>query len=219
MSAVSGHAHPVTRAWRQRPGLSTPIAELTAVILAGGRASRMGGNDKGLIALNGKPMIAHLIDRLRPQAGQLVINANRNLTCYQQYGFPVVTDRWPDFPGPLAGLASALPQINTDYILCSPCDTPHLPADVAARLYQALAAQQSDVAIAMTGDDMQATCFLIRRAACADLERYLTDGGRQVQRWLRGKHWTGVDFADQAKAFANINTPEELAQAGKGLYS
>lgn len=121
-------------------------------------------------------------------------------------------DLWPDFPGPLAGLVSAAALVDTDYLLCVPCDTPHLPPDLADRLKQTLSEQHSEASVAVTNGELHAVCFLMQYAATRDLQNYLESGQRQVQAWLKTKHLAFADFSVQAQSFANINSPQELHQ-------
>ncbi|OGT19500.1 MAG: molybdenum cofactor guanylyltransferase [Gammaproteobacteria bacterium RBG_16_57_12] len=186
---------------------------ITGIILAGGKGLRMGGVEKGLLVLDGKPLIEHVIARIRPQVGPIIINANRHLDRYARYGYPLAQDLWPDFRGPLAGLLSALPLVRTPYILCVPCDAPFLPDDLTRRLMVALEAEQAQVSAATVAGDLQAVCFLARREALDDLQDYLGSGQRKVQDWLAARRLAITDFSDCAMAFANINTRGELQQA------
>lgn len=186
--------------------------DITAIILAGGQGSRMGGVDKGLVELQGRPLIEHVIECIKPQVDNIIISANRNFERYSRFGFTVMPDLWPDFPGPLAGLVSAAALVDTDYLLCVPCDTPHLPPDLADRLKQTLSEQQSEASVAVTNQELHAVCFLMQYAATRDLQNYLESGQRQVQAWLKTKRLAFADFSGQAQAFANINSPQELHQ-------
>ena len=120
--------------------------DITGVVFAGGQGRRMGGVDKGLVELDGRALVAHVIERLAPQVGELVINANQNRDRYAAFGYPVVADVIPDFAGPLAGLHAAMAAATTPYVVTSPCDSPFLPADLVARLALALAATPLDLA-------------------------------------------------------------------------
>src|SRR5689334_12941925 len=113
-------------------------SDITAVVLAGGQGRRMGGVDKGLVALDDKPMVAHVIARLAPQVGAIVINANQNIDRYAALGHPVVSDEVGGFAGPLAGLHAGMAYATAPYVVTSPCDSPFLPEDLVARLGQAL---------------------------------------------------------------------------------
>jgi len=184
--------------------------QVTAVILAGGQARRMGRRDKGLVTWQGRPLIEHTLSRINPQVGQVVINANRNLEQYQHYGFPVIADRWPDYQGPLAGIASVYPHLHTEFLLCVPCDSPCLPSDLVHRLMEELLRQQAEISTVICEQKIQAACFLAHKNALQDLDSYLAQGKRKVQDWLRSKRLAEVDFSDRAECFINLNTPNEL---------
>lgn len=189
-------------------------ADIGAVILAGGRGRRMDGADKGLLALRGRPLIRHVIERVQPQVGELVISANRHLADYRALGCRVVEDRWPDFRGPLAGVASALAATSAPSLLIVPCDMPALPADLAARLAAALRTADA-AAVACGADRMQPLCALMRRTLAPALDAYLDGGGAKAAEWWRAQRAVPVHFAEHA-AFANLNTPEEWAVAERG---
>jgi molybdenum cofactor guanylyltransferase len=187
------------------------ISDITGVILAGGRGTRMGGEDKGLLPLAGKPMIAHVIDRLAPQVATLIISANRNLDAYRQFGLPVISDRIPGFGGPLAGLHSALSTIHTDWLISVPCDTPYVPVDYVPRMCTAIDRQPAGVV--HDGTRLQAGFCLLHRDLLPQLTAALDAQEFAVHRFLHKVHAVHVNFSDEADAFRNINTPEELAQA------
>ncbi|WP_428633957.1 molybdenum cofactor guanylyltransferase MobA, partial [Sedimenticola sp.] len=136
-------------------------SKITAVILAGGMARRMGGQDKGLIDLDGRPLIAHVLERIQPQVAQVVINANRNLEQYAAFGYPVISDTLSDFQGPLAGFLAVMQQIDSDFIVTLPCDGPSLPDNLVERLRQAQQAADADIAVAHDGNRMQPVYALI----------------------------------------------------------
>jgi len=186
---------------------------ITGLILAGGRGTRMGGVDKGLVPFAGKPMVAHVIERLAPQVGTLMINANQNHDTYAAYGLPVWPDALPDFAGPLAGLQIGLAHCTTPLLVTAPCDSPFLPLDLVARLAQALQAQDADLAVAVTGtgDARQPhpVFCLAKIALLAHLTAFLEGGGRKVDRWYASLKVAEVQFDDEA-AFRNINTRDEL---------
>jgi len=183
-----------------------------AIILAGGRARRFGGQDKGLIPLLGRPLIQWTLDRLAPQVGEIVISANRNLADYGRLGCRVVADSLPDHPGPLAGILSAAQAIECEWVLTSPCDTPFLPADLVDRLLDV--ARDSGVRVIRAADPCQVhyTVMLCHCGLLPDLAEYLAGGGRQVQAW-QARHACREAVFDDALAFLNINTPEDLQQA------
>jgi molybdopterin-guanine dinucleotide biosynthesis protein A len=192
----------------------TARAEITGLILAGGRAQRMGGIDKGLVPFMAKPLIEHAITRLTPQAGTILINANRNQDRYAQYGHAVIADQHPDFAGPLAGFAAGLEHCNTEYLLSVPCDSPVFPLNLGERLLEEMISTQSDLVYAssidLTGATWTQPVFcLMRRSVQQSLQEFLDQGGRKIDRWFEALPSSTVVFADDA-AFANTNTPEEL---------
>ncbi len=180
-------------------------------ILAGGRARRLGGRDKGLITLDGRPLVAWVIERLRPQVDALLINANRHRDRYAALGHPVVPDRLEGFQGPLAGIAALLEASPHDWLLIVPCDTPRLPADLAERLWQARERQDAPAAVASDGTRRHHAHALLSRTLLPALLDHLDHGGRRLGEWLANQHPGIADFSDQPDAFANINTPEDLA--------
>lgn len=189
-----------------------PQTAVTGVILAGGRAERMGGRDKGLLPLAGEPLIAHGIRRLRPQVAELLISANRNHDAYRTYGCRVVGDD-PDgrFRGPLAGMLAALRVAETPYLLTAPCDSPLLPVDYARRMLAALEREQTTVSVAYGEDCWQPVFALLPVALREDLADWLTVGAGGAGRWLHRHRPARVEFADRPMLFRNVNTPEELA--------
>ena len=188
--------------------------DITGVVFAGGQGRRMGGVDKGLVELDGRALVAHVIERLAPQVGELVINANQNRDRYAAFGYPVVADLIPDFAGPLAGLHAAMAAATTPYIVTSPCDSPFLPADLVARLALALAATPLDLAVARTFDQPHPVFSLVRTDVRPHLEAFLRGGGRKIDAWYATLRVADVRFDDEADAFRNINTAAELAASG-----
>jgi molybdopterin-guanine dinucleotide biosynthesis protein A len=192
----------------------TAHAEITGLILAGGRAQRMGGIDKGLVPFMGKPLIEHAITRLTPQVGTILINANRNHDRYAQYGHAVIADQHPDFAGPLAGFAAGLEHCNTEYLLSVPCDSPVFPLDLSERMLEAMINTQSDLVYASSADPSgaiwtQPVFCLMRRSVEQSLQDFLGRDGRKIDRWFETLRSSTVVFSNEA-AFANTNTPEEL---------
>jgi len=188
---------------------------ITGLILAGGRGSRMGDVDKGLQSLNGEPMVLHVIKRLAPQVGALIINANRNLETYQQFGVPVWPDELTGFAGPLAGLQAGLLHCQTPYLVTVPCDSPFLPTDLLARLSDALIEQNADLTVAVTGEDENRqphpVFCLLKTSLLPHLNIFLQSGKRRIDAWYASLKVAEVMFDDEA-AFRNINTLEELQQ-------
>jgi molybdopterin-guanine dinucleotide biosynthesis protein A len=172
----------------------------------------MGGQDKGLVMLNGRPLITYVLAALRLQVDTILINANRNLDRYSKLGYPVIGDRHADFSGPLAGMASALRVINTRLLVTVPCDCPSLPADLVSRLDSAWARDAAELAVVHDGTRLQPLFALLERGLLDSLERYLARGQHSVQQWYACHRTTLVDFSDQPQAFSNVNTPGDLAR-------
>lgn len=193
---------------------------MTGLILAGGRARRLGGRDKGLVAVAGRPLVAHVLAALRPQTDSVLISANRNLDRYREFGVPVLADAHAGFAGPLAGIARGLAAAPAPLVLCVPCDAPLLPADLAPRLAAALTVaggRRRALAVAHDGSRRQPLFALLRRDLHADLEAWIARGGRRVGDWVARLDPVEVDFADRAGAFLNVNTPADLARVAERL--
>ena len=184
--------------------------KITGVILAGGLGRRMGGIDKGLQELRGRPMTAWVVERLAPQVDELLINANQNGERYAEFGHRVVPDQIPDFAGPLAGLHAALSAAAHPLVATAPCDSPFLPADLISRLFSALTATDADLAVARTFDQPHPVFCLCKRDVLPHLTEFLESGGRKIDRWYATLKVVEVAFDDEAEAFENINTREEL---------
>jgi len=182
---------------------------VTGVVLAGGKASRMGGQDKGLLQLKGKPLWQHVADRLSSQVSHVVISANRNLDIYRASTLPVISDTLSDFPGPLAGMLSVMQQSPDEWFLFCPCDTPHIPADLAERLQKNL--QHAPAVWVHDGERDHPAIALVHRAVVPLLQEYLASGERRVMVFMRQAGGHAVDFGDVKTAFANVNTPDDLA--------
>ena len=189
-------------------------SDITGLILAGGRGSRMGGVDKGLQSHRGTTLVQHTLERLRPQVGPVIINANRNLDVYAALGVPVRPDALADFPGPLAGMLAGLEHCDTAWLATVPCDTPDFPVDLVARLAHALVEADADIAMAATREEgverVQPVFCLLKATLRASLTAFLRSGQRKVDRWTAQHRCVQVVF-DDAEAFFNANTPEELA--------
>lgn len=190
--------------------------KITGVILAGGLGRRMGGIDKGLQELRGQPMVHWVVERLAPQVDELLINANQNGERYAAFGHRVVPDQIPDFAGPLAGLHAALSAATHPLVATAPCDSPFLPADLVSRLFAALTAAQADLAVARTFDQPHPVFCLCRREVLPHLTEFLAGGGRKIDRWYSTLNIVEVAFDDEADAFENINTREELGRFEAG---
>jgi molybdenum cofactor guanylyltransferase len=170
----------------------------------------MGGVDKGLQLLQGRPMIAWVLERLVPQVRQIVISANQNLERYRELGHEVLPDAVGGFAGPLAGLERGLANARHEWLVSVPCDSPFLPLDLVARLYGALAEASAELAVARTGDQPHPVFCLCRRSLHSNLRDYLAAGGRKIDAWYAGLHVVEVAFDDVPEAFSNINTRDEL---------
>lgn len=189
--------------------------QITGVILAGGLGRRLGGVDKGLQELNGRPLVQWVLERLGPQVDTVLISANQNLARYADFGCTVLPDTIPDFAGPLAGLHAALSRANTPLLVSAPCDSPFLPADLVARLHAALAAGRADLAVARTGEQVHHAFCLVRRELLPRLDAFLAAGGHRLGLWHASLETAEVTFDDEADAFRNINTPDDLAHCEK----
>ena len=170
----------------------------------------MGGVDKGLKLLRGKPMVQWVIERFSPQVDEVLINANQNAAAYGAYGYPVIPDVIGGFAGPLAGLHRGLSEARHDLVATVPCDSPFLPADLVARLRAALAEHNAELAVARTGDQPHPVFCLCRRSVLPSLTAYLESGGRKIDAWYSALDIVEVGFDDEADAFSNINTESEL---------
>jgi molybdopterin-guanine dinucleotide biosynthesis protein A len=185
--------------------------KVSGIVLAGGKGSRMGGVDKGLQALRGKPMVAWAIARLKPQVDEIVINANQNLEVYAALGYRVVPDEIGGFAGPLAGLHAGLAAATHPLAATVPCDSPFLPADLVSRLKRNLI--DNDLAVAKTGDQAHPVFVLLRTSLRRNLAAFLEGGGRKIDAWYASLKVVEVPFDDEAEAFRNINTLEELGRS------
>lgn len=188
--------------------------DITGLILAGGRAQRMGGIDKGLIPFHGKPLIESAIAKLKPQVQTIVINANRSITKYATYGYPVVMDETPDFSGPLAGFSVGLEACRTPYLLTSPCDSPLLPNNLAELLAVEMGRADFQLVYASSkeadGKVWAQPVFCLMRSNLQDsLDQFLQKGDLKIDRWFKELRTSTVVF-DDPLVFANVNTPEEL---------
>ncbi|MES9826535.1 MAG: molybdenum cofactor guanylyltransferase MobA [Candidatus Thiodiazotropha endolucinida] len=184
-------------------------AAVTAVILAGGRGRRMGGEDKGLIELNGRPLVQHVISAIQPQVATILINANRNQERYAAFGYPVITDSLLDYQGPLAGFITAMQAIETEHMLTLPCDGPLVPPDLVERLYEARQSAGADIAVAHDGDRLQPVYALIPKRLADSLQRYLDRGDRKIDLWYEEHRVAHADFSDIPRTFINVNTLQE----------
>ena len=181
---------------------------VTGVVLAGGLGRRMGGVDKGLQELRGRPMVQWVLERFAPQVSEIVINANQNRERYAAFGHAVVSDDIGGFAGPLAGLHAGLNAAKHPLVCTVPCDSPFLPLDLVKRLSSSL--ENRDLAVARTGDQPHPVFALMKREVRESLEAFLAQGGRKIDAWYAALQVVEVPFDDEADAFRNINTLEEL---------
>lgn len=221
--------------------MNIPVEQITGLLLAGGEGRRMGGLDKGLRLLHGEPLASHVMRRLTPQVGTLLISANRHLDQYEQLGYRVIADEMSGFHGPLAGIHAGLQHCDTPWMLTAPCDSPFLPHDLAQRLAEAVIESGADLAYAVTGagdaqgdhtrsDRTRRDCTqpdpdpaprehpvfsLVRTDLRDSLARYLEGGGRKVREWQASINAVAVFFPDEL-AFRNLNTASDLADAEAG---
>jgi molybdenum cofactor guanylyltransferase len=191
------------------------VNDITGLVLAGGRGSRMGGVDKGLQNHRGLPLALHALLRLQPQVGALMVNANRNLGAYEAFGAPVWPDPMGDFQGPLVGFLAGLQHAETAWLATVPCDTPDFPPDLVARLAAAAAADDAELAYAVTvedGREQPQPVFCLLQASLHDsLAHFLDGGGRKIDAWFAQHRAVAVRF-DDPSAFFNANTADELAR-------
>ena len=183
---------------------------ITGIVLAGGKGRRMGGVDKGLVSFLGKPLVAHVIERLNPQVDEIFINANREIESYSAFGHEVIQDDIADFAGPLAGLHKGMLVAKHAYVVTVPCDSPLIPTDLVDRLMHGLTEHDADVAVAKTGTQAHPVFCLCRTALLPSLEDFLQNGGRKIDAWYASLQVAEILFDDNPQAFANINTREDL---------
>lgn len=187
--------------------------DITAIVLAGGRGSRMGGTDKGLHLFNGVPLALHAVQRVALQVDKVVMNANRNQVTYQSFGCEVYPDSDTEFAGPLSGFAVGLAHCQTPYLLTVPCDSPRFPNDLASRMALALQGGGFDMAMAAQGGSSQPVFCLIKRELLPSLQAFMQSGRRKIDAWTATQKTVIVNFdesTDDVNAFANANTLEEL---------
>ena len=197
-----------------------PIERIAGVVLAGGQGRRMGGEDKGLVEVAGRPMVAHVLERLRPQVGALLINANRNRGRYAEIaGCPVVADRQGGYAGPLAGMASAMEAAGTRFVLTVPCDAPLVSAHLGARLHESLVENGAELCVAHDGRRLQPVFALIDCSLLDSLLACLQSGERKIDRWYAQHRMATADFSDLPRSFSNVNTPEERIALERALVS
>ena len=185
--------------------------DITAVILAGGRSQRMGSRNKGLLELHGRALIEHVIVAIRPQVGQVLINANTDLDRFNAFGYEVIMDDDADYRGPLAGIVAAMAVIKTPYLLIAPCDTPHLPVDLVTRLAKSLQQTGAHLSVVHDGLRIQPLCALLHKDLAKELNTAMETGAYKAETWVLQQQAAMADFSDCGDGFININTPEDLA--------
>ncbi len=187
-----------------------PQISVTGLLLAGGRARRMGGNDKGLLPLNGRPLAAWGLERLAPQVDELLISANRNQAQYEKLGASVISDSIDGFVGPLAGFVAGLQQARNQWVVTAPCDSPFLAEDYVERMIATMSKQSVDAVVAHDGNRLQPVFILINCRLREGLFQFLESDQRKIDLWLDQTNWCMTDFSDCPDMFLNANTPEEL---------
>ena len=191
----------------------------TALILAGGRSSRLNAQDKGLVTLEGIPLILHTINKLKKQVKNIIICANRNISAYEAFGLPVISDEVAGYQGPLAGISVGMKKSTNPWLLVVPCDTPFIPNNLVERLYNGAQNSVADIAIAHDGDRAHYLHSLLKISLKAGLDTHLMAGKLSVNRWFKNHKLLEVDFSDSADQFHNINTQEDLLRAQKQMLT
>jgi len=193
------------------------LAAVSAIILAGGRATRMGGSDKGLVPLQNKPLIQHTINRLKPQVNEIIINANREIAQYETFGLKVVQDELENFAGPLAGISLGLKYAANDLVLSVPCDSPLLPPDLTEILLKGMLESRADIAVASSDETAHPVFCLCKKSVLPSLQDFLEAGEHKVSAWQKSQKYVEVDFGNCMDAFVNLNTLEDLGRLEKQL--
>ena len=191
------------------PAPSVQSPPLTGMILAGGKARRMGGQDKGLIPYQGRPLIAHVLERLEPQVQAILINANRSHDQYAQFGHPVIADAEDGFLGPLAGILAGLRAARTELLLCVPCDSPEIGPGLAAKLTSPFAQAGARIAVASCAGRLQPVFAVLHTDLSDALDDFLRHGGRKIDEFYGAQGFEEIPF-ENPDEFRNINTQEEL---------
>ena len=191
--------------------MSISLADISGLILAGGRGSRLGGVDKGLVQIHERPLIAYVIDRFAPQVATLLINANRHIKCYEAFGYPVINDEIPDYAGPLAGIAAGLAICKTPYLATVPCDSPFFPNDLVARLAQTLSdSDDASVAVVYAHRRPQPVFALLKVELQETMSEFLTAGGRKILGYYQQQGLVRCEIAAEDEVFSNINDAGDL---------
>jgi len=183
---------------------------ITGIILAGGQARRMGGEDKGLIQLAQKPMIEYVLNAIESQVDDIIINANRNQAIYERYGYPVVADQIEGYCGPLAGMASGLQAAKTSFVVTVPCDSPLIPDDLVQKLYSTLQDEDAEICTAHSNGRLQPVFTVMKTEVLSSMLDFLNNGERKIDKWFEQHRLAIADFSEQPDTFININSAEEL---------
>ncbi len=186
--------------------------KIAVVILAGGQSKRMQVQNKATVLFEGKPLITHVIDRMKTQVKHIVINTHRNQKDFEIFHLPLIDDILDIQEGPLLGILTSLQAIKTDWIQFVPCDTPNLPSDLIAILMKEVEAEKTLVAVPETSDGLQSTCLLCHSSTLNNLQIFFNQGGRKIEDWIRQLAFSIVQFNDKSQ-FLNVNTQEELKKA------
>jgi len=200
-----------------KPPLKIKKNQITALILSGGRGSRMGDIDKGLLMFKNKPLIEHVIERVSSQVSNIVISCNRNIEEYRKFGFPIVRDDVDDFAGPLRGILSAYSLISTPFTMVVPCDVPFLPANLVQRLTDH--PQPFEVSCCHDGEREQSLIFIAQTSILPSIENNLLNDKRSVHHWISQRHTVWTDFGDmfEKKVFRNLNAPDDMTDASSQI--
>lgn len=186
--------------------------QITVAILAGGQGRRFGGQDKGLVSVSGRPLVEHILQQINAETANVVINANRNQARYRQYGYPVIEDTMPDYQGPLAGFASVMTHIGTEFILTLPCDAPMVPDRYVSRMLQRQQETGAEIVVASDGTRLQPVHALIANRLLPSLLAFLARGERKIDRWYAEHTMATLDFSDTPEVFHNLNTEAQKQQ-------
>ncbi|KAA6187809.1 molybdenum cofactor guanylyltransferase [Thiohalocapsa marina] len=192
--------------------MGVDATQVTALILAGGRGRRMGGEDKGLLPLAQKPLVQHVIEAVAGRASGVLISANRNLEQYRAFGWPVLADPLEDHQGPLAGILAGMRAADTPWLVTLPCDAPQLGHGFIPRLLARQQETNAEIVTAHDGCRLQPVHALLQTSLVRSLEGFLAAGERKVDLWYARHQWTTADFSDVPHWFANLNTPEDRAR-------
>ena len=184
--------------------------EVTGVVLAGGLARRMNKQDKGLIEYHNRPMVSYAVEAMSQVASPVYINANRNITEYEIFGYKVISDQTDSFDGPLAGVLSGMMSSNTDILCVMPCDSPLIKAEHLNKLLTTLTETKADISVAFDGTRIHPVFLALKTSLQDSLRNYLEQGSRKIDLWLEQHDLVKVDFSESAEVFLNINTLSEL---------